>query len=308
MSLNIKKEDCNVCGKAVYPTERLQADEIIFHKACFRCKHCNNVLKLGSYASMDSVFYCKPHFKQLFASKGNYSEGFGKLKPQQEHDLKSGKDVPSPVPVAKKDFTKSDSAEETPSVSAEKPKEEAKPAPKPAEKPKEEPKPEPKPVEKPKEEPKETPKPVEKPKEEPKPVEKPKEEPKPTEAPSSPVMKDDPNKAATGSSTPTSGGKKCVSCGKAVYPMEMLVADEQVFHKGCFRCKHCNNVLKLGSFASMGGVFYCKPHFKQLFASKGNYSEGFGKLKPQQEHDLKTGKPTEAVIVGKDFTKSGQAK
>eukprot|EP00019_Armaparvus_languidus_P011586 CAMPEP_0168582618 /NCGR_PEP_ID=MMETSP0420-20121227/2085_1 /TAXON_ID=498008 /ORGANISM="Pessonella sp." /LENGTH=1007 /DNA_ID=CAMNT_0008617131 /DNA_START=103 /DNA_END=3126 /DNA_ORIENTATION=+ len=27
----------------------------------------------------------------------------------------------------------------------------------------------------------------------------------------------------------------------------------------------------------MQGVFYCKPHFKQLFKSKGNYDEGFGK-------------------------------
>jgi len=86
--------------------------------------------------------------------------------------------------------------------------------------------------------------------------------------------------------------------------MDELVADEIVFHKSCFRCTHCNNVLKLGSFASMGGVFYCKPHFKQLFASKGNYSEGFGKLKPQQEHEQKTGKQTEAILPGKDFTKS----
>jgi hypothetical protein len=27
------------------------------------------------------------------------------------------------------------------------------------------------------------------------------------------------------------------------------------------------------------GVYFCKPHFKQLFALKGNYSEGFGKNK-----------------------------
>ncbi len=47
--------------------------------------------------------------------------------------------------------------------------------------------------------------------------------------------------------------------------------------------------MKLGSYASMGGVFYCKPCFKKNFFTKGNYSEGFGKLKPQQEHDLKTG-------------------
>ena len=36
------------------------------------------MLSLGSYAAMQGVFYCKPHFKQLFKSKGNYDEGFGK--------------------------------------------------------------------------------------------------------------------------------------------------------------------------------------------------------------------------------------
>jgi len=84
------RETCLVCSKTVYPQERLAADEKVFHKGCFRCKHCNNVLKLGSYASMNGVFYCKPHFKQLFASKGNYSEGFGLLKPQQQFDQSKG--------------------------------------------------------------------------------------------------------------------------------------------------------------------------------------------------------------------------
>lgn len=31
------------------------------------------------------------------------------------------------------------------------------------------------------------------------------------------------------------------------------------------------------------GKLYCKPHFKQLFASKGNYNEGFGKAKLTHE-------------------------
>jgi len=38
------------------------------------------VLSLGNYASLDGRLYCKPHFKQLFALKGNYNEGFGKEK------------------------------------------------------------------------------------------------------------------------------------------------------------------------------------------------------------------------------------
>ncbi|XP_037705857.1 xin actin-binding repeat-containing protein 2 isoform X2 [Choloepus didactylus] len=68
----------------------------------------------------------------------------------------------------------------------------------------------------------------------------------------------------------------CLLCQKTVYPMECLVADKQHFHKSCFRCHHCNSKLSLGNYASLHGQIYCKPHFKQLFKSKGNYDEGFG--------------------------------
>lgn len=36
----------------------------------------------------------------------------------------------------------------------------------------------------------------------------------------------------------------CSSCEKTVYPMERLVADNQVFHSSCFCCKHCNAKLR----------------------------------------------------------------
>ncbi|EGC29527.1 hypothetical protein DICPUDRAFT_93132 [Dictyostelium purpureum] len=81
-------EKCVVCVKTVYPNDKLAADERIFHKACFRCTTCNQACKLGNFASMESKTYCKPCFKKLFFSKGNYSEGFGQLKPQHQHDLK----------------------------------------------------------------------------------------------------------------------------------------------------------------------------------------------------------------------------
>ncbi|NXD06068.1 XIRP2 protein, partial [Nothocercus nigrocapillus] len=68
----------------------------------------------------------------------------------------------------------------------------------------------------------------------------------------------------------------CTLCQQRVYPMECLVADKQNFHKSCFRCHHCGSKLSLGNYASLHGQIYCKPHFKQLFKSKGNYDEGFG--------------------------------
>ncbi|XP_054979420.1 xin actin-binding repeat-containing protein 2 isoform X2 [Sorex araneus] len=77
----------------------------------------------------------------------------------------------------------------------------------------------------------------------------------------------------------------CILCQKTVYPMECLVADKQSFHKSCFRCRHCSSKLSLGNYASLHGQIYCKPHFKQLFKSKGNYDEGFGH---RQHKDLWT--------------------
>ncbi|XP_043821973.1 LIM domain and actin-binding protein 1 isoform X2 [Dromiciops gliroides] len=70
--------------------------------------------------------------------------------------------------------------------------------------------------------------------------------------------------------------EQCVECQKTVYPMERLLANQQVFHVSCFRCFYCNNKLSLGTYASLHGRIYCKPHFNQLFKSKGNYDEGFG--------------------------------
>merc|ERR1712107_93993 len=77
-----------------------------------------------------------------------------------------------------------------------------------------------------------------------------------------------------------SSSDKCVICGKTAYAMEKMVADKKVFHKVCMKCAHCKKTLGLGNFVALNGKYYCKPHFKQLFQSKGNYSDGFGEEKP----------------------------
>jgi hypothetical protein len=46
----------------------------IYLKTAFRALNSNAVLQV----------YCKPHFKQLFKAKGNYSEGFG----EEQHKMK----------------------------------------------------------------------------------------------------------------------------------------------------------------------------------------------------------------------------
>lgn len=49
---------------------------------------------MGNYAALHGKIYCKPHFKQLFKSKGNYDEGFGH---KQHKELWNSKDQCSSV-------------------------------------------------------------------------------------------------------------------------------------------------------------------------------------------------------------------
>jgi len=65
-----KKENCHVCSKQVYPTERIAASGKTMHKTCFRCCTCNGVLKLSQFAFNGGKFYCDTHFKELFSRGG----------------------------------------------------------------------------------------------------------------------------------------------------------------------------------------------------------------------------------------------
>jgi len=81
--------------------------------------------------------------------------------------------------------------------------------------------------------------------------------------------------AQTDRSAPKTGhqsSNKCATCGKTVYDLEMLRACEKCYHKACFRCKKCDNVVSLKGFAMIDGDPYCKPHYLEIFKSKGNYA------------------------------------
>lgn len=67
---------------------------------CFKhvlTDYCHTKLSLGSYAALQGEFYCKPHFQQLFKSKGNYDEGFGR---KQHKELWAHKEVDSGTKTA----------------------------------------------------------------------------------------------------------------------------------------------------------------------------------------------------------------
>jgi len=63
----------------------------------------------------------------------------------------------------------------------------------------------------------------------------------------------------------------CAKCGKSVYPLEAIAALDKHYHKQCFRCTHCDQVISLKGFSAIGGEPYCKPHYLSLFKTKGNY-------------------------------------
>lgn len=329
-----------MCSKTVYLTEKIvvedKEDKKTFHKTCLRCSHCKVTLSLGNYASMQGVFYCKPHFKQLFATKGNYDEGFGKDKHTKNWTPQAVAAPASFVPVDKDESASS--KKETPSSIASKFGKTSLNTEK---------------CEACKKTVYATEKTVIEEKEGKKVYHKTclkcahcgvivtlgnyasmqgivyckphfkqlfaqkgnydegfgkekassKWEPQAVAAPTTfvPVDKDEshsakkatPDSVASKFNKGTTTSEKCSGCGKTVYLTERIVVedkeDKQTFHKTCLRCSHCQVVLTLGNYASMQGVMYCKPHFKQLFAAKGNYDEGFGKEKLTKKWQEKDG-------------------
>ncbi|KAL6087149.1 hypothetical protein STEG23_006375 [Scotinomys teguina] len=56
-------------------------------------------ISLGNYASLHGQIYCKPHFKQLFKSKGNYDEGFGHKQHKDRWNFKNQSSLVDLIPI-----------------------------------------------------------------------------------------------------------------------------------------------------------------------------------------------------------------
>ncbi|KAI3413143.1 uncharacterized protein J3R85_016514 [Psidium guajava] len=69
-------QKCKACDKTVYLVDKLTVNNRVYHKACFRCHHCNGTLKLGNFNSFEGVLYCRPHFDQLFKRTGSLDKSF----------------------------------------------------------------------------------------------------------------------------------------------------------------------------------------------------------------------------------------
>jgi len=65
------------------------------------------------------------------------------------------------------------------------------------------------------------------------------------------------------------GNQKCHMCSKTVYQNERVVASDKPFHKNCFRCKVCNNVLKTTDFCTVDDKFFCPTHYREMIMSAG---------------------------------------
>ncbi|KAF2313276.1 hypothetical protein GH714_010106 [Hevea brasiliensis] len=67
------QDKCARCNKTAYPLEKVSVEGEFYHKTCFRCSHGGCYLTPSSYAALDGILYCKPHFAQLFKEKGCYN-------------------------------------------------------------------------------------------------------------------------------------------------------------------------------------------------------------------------------------------
>jgi len=351
-------QKCGKCDKIVYPLEMIIACDKPWHKGCFRCTHCDSVISLKGFATIDGNPYCKPHYLELFKSKGNYKVFSGDKDQSSSYNasagfkgidsLKKGSDSGSSSPKSSSSSSTPSGSKvvNTPKASSDSPPVEhevkksdrsvlfsevekshdlkktevvdksspAIPAPvkvgdhtglleevskeshdlKHVDNIQDKSAPVIENVQVKKIDRKEILKEVEKPhslrdvddfvRDRSAPVIDPELKVKKTDdrpkmmeqiakGPEKPLTTPD---AQTDRSAPkipgASASNKCATCGKTVYDLEMLRACDRVYHKSCFRCKKCDGVVSLKGFAMIDGDPYCKPHYLEIFKSKGNYA------------------------------------
>ncbi|XP_039046345.1 LIM domain-containing protein WLIM1-like [Hibiscus syriacus] len=81
------QQKCRACDKTVYLVDKLTADNRVFHKACFRCHHCNGTLKLSNTTPLKECCIVD----QLFKRTGSLDkfEGTPKIKPEKRVENES---------------------------------------------------------------------------------------------------------------------------------------------------------------------------------------------------------------------------
>nr|ABS50363.1 LIM domain protein variant [Cyathostominae sp. JM-2007a] len=66
MTADEAPKECAVCGKTVYPVERVFANKQLYHNQCFKCSKCEKKLTPTNYNSQQGALLCKVHMLEVF--------------------------------------------------------------------------------------------------------------------------------------------------------------------------------------------------------------------------------------------------
>ncbi|XP_012156083.1 F-actin-monooxygenase Mical isoform X10 [Ceratitis capitata] len=81
-------EKCHFCKQTVYLMEKVTAEELVFHRSCLKCHHCQTNLRPGGYTfdrdDPNGRFYCTQHFRLPAKAVRPVARKPGQRKPTQQ--------------------------------------------------------------------------------------------------------------------------------------------------------------------------------------------------------------------------------
>jgi hypothetical protein len=73
----VENSICSICGEKVLLSDKVVDYDRILHQKCFKCSYCDKLLNISMpFSNLDGVYYCVPHYKQLFSINADYKTGF----------------------------------------------------------------------------------------------------------------------------------------------------------------------------------------------------------------------------------------
>jgi cysteine/glycine-rich protein len=95
VTIKTKQSKCHICNEQVFQIDKIEIENLQFHKVCFKCCDCNKNLTLNDFRKFNEKIYCVKHYK--FVVNPNF-----KLEHIPE-DPKKKKEINKEIIIEKKD-------------------------------------------------------------------------------------------------------------------------------------------------------------------------------------------------------------
>jgi len=101
--IKAKNPKCASCNESVYPIDKIEVNNQLYHKNCVKCGQCKKILYLSTFRKHEETFYCIKHYGDIL------NPNIKTNKIYDEKGIKAAKNVETKEDVVEENVEEEDS-------------------------------------------------------------------------------------------------------------------------------------------------------------------------------------------------------